>query len=52
MSATTNYHADEIAALVERFVREVVVPYERDPRRDHHNCPTEELLRIVSSSPA
>jgi acyl-CoA dehydrogenase len=24
-------------------VRDVVVPYERDPRRDHHDCPTEEL---------
>lgn len=34
----------EIAARVEQFVREVVVPYERDPRRDHHNCPTYELI--------
>ena len=34
----------EIAARVEAFVREVVVPYERDPRRDHHDCPTEELV--------
>ncbi|AEG51100.1 Butyryl-CoA dehydrogenase [Sphingobium chlorophenolicum L-1] len=34
----------EIAAKVEAFVREVVVPYERDPRRDHHDCPTEELV--------
>jgi acyl-CoA dehydrogenase len=32
-----------IAAKVEAFVRDVVVPYERDPRRDHHDCPTEEL---------
>ncbi|WP_313805474.1 acyl-CoA dehydrogenase family protein [Sphingobium sp.] len=34
----------EIAAKVEAFVREVVVPYERDPRRDHHDCPSEELV--------
>lgn len=34
-----------IAQRVERFVRDVVVPYERDTRRDHHNCPTEELTR-------
>ena len=33
----------EIAARVEAFVRGVVIPYERDPRRDHHDCPTEEL---------
>lgn len=37
--------AEEIAARVERFVREVVVPYETDPRRDHHDCPTDELTR-------
>jgi acyl-CoA dehydrogenase len=34
----------EIAARVEAFVRDVVVPYESDPRRDHHNAPTEELV--------
>ena len=33
-----------IAAKVEAFVRNVVVPYERDPRRDHHDCPSEELV--------
>lgn len=33
-----------IAERVERFVREVVAPYERDPRRDHHDCPTDELI--------
>lgn len=33
-----------IAARVEAFVRGVVVPYETDPRRDHHDCPTEELV--------
>jgi len=36
--------AREIADRVEKFVREVVVPYEKDPRRDHHNCPTDELV--------
>jgi acyl-CoA dehydrogenase len=25
-----------IAARVDAFVRQVVVPYEADPRRDHH----------------
>ncbi len=34
----------EIAAKVEAFVRDVVVSYEKDPRRDHHDCPTEELI--------
>ena len=33
-----------IADAVEQFVREVVVPYEHDERRDHHNCPTDELV--------
>ena len=33
----------KIAARVEAFVRGVVIPHERDPRRDHHDCPTEEL---------
>ncbi|GGY63437.1 acyl-CoA dehydrogenase family protein [Marinobacter zhanjiangensis] len=35
--------AEEIAANVERFVREVIMPYEHDFRRDHHDCPTDEL---------
>lgn len=34
----------QIAAKVEAFVRDVVVPYEKDPRRDHHDCPTQELV--------
>jgi acyl-CoA dehydrogenase len=33
----------EIAARVEAFVRDVVVPYESDTRRDHHGAPTDEL---------
>ena len=35
----------EIAARVEAFVRDVVVPYEQDPRRDHHDTPTDELVQ-------
>ena len=34
----------EIAARVEAFVRDIVVPYERDSRRDHHDAPTDELV--------
>ena len=34
----------EIAARVEAFVREVVIPYEKDPRRDHHGGPLDELV--------
>jgi acyl-CoA dehydrogenase len=33
-----------IAAKVEAFVREVVFPYEADPRRDNHSAPTDELV--------
>ncbi len=33
----------EIAARVETFVRAVVIPYEADPRRDHHGAPTDAL---------
>lgn len=34
----------DIANRVERFVREQVAPYEKDPRRDDHNCPSDELV--------
>ncbi|WP_050386534.1 acyl-CoA dehydrogenase family protein [Bradyrhizobium pachyrhizi] len=34
----------EIATRVEAFVRDVVIPYEADSRRDHHGCPTDELV--------
>jgi acyl-CoA dehydrogenase len=40
----TTPRALEIADKVEAFVREVVVPYEQDPRRDHHGAPTDELV--------
>jgi acyl-CoA dehydrogenase len=44
MSGAGPERTAEIAARVEAFVREVVVPYERDPRRDHHGAPTDELV--------
>ncbi|SEP72071.1 acyl-CoA dehydrogenase [Loktanella sp. DSM 29012] len=36
--------ATEIAARVEAFVRKTVAPFEKDPRRDDHNCPTEDVI--------
>lgn len=36
--------AFRIAAKVEAFVRETVIPYETDPRRDSHGAPTDELV--------
>lgn len=36
--------AFQIGANVERFVREIVIPYENDPRRDHHGAPLDELV--------
>jgi acyl-CoA dehydrogenase len=43
MSVVGAAKAAEIAARVEAFVRDVVVPYENDPRRDDHG-PTDELV--------
>lgn len=37
-------HVRDIGDRVERFVREIVIPYENDPRRDHHGAPTDELV--------
>ena len=37
--------ARDIAARVETFVREVVVPYENDTRRDHHGAPMDEMVQ-------
>jgi acyl-CoA dehydrogenase len=34
----------ELAAKIEAFVRNVVAPYEKDPRRDHHGAPTDEVV--------
>lgn len=36
MSDTTTWEAAELAERVERFVREMVIPYEKDPRRSAH----------------
>ena len=36
--------ARQIGEKVEAFVRETIVPYEDDPRRDHHGAPTDELV--------
>ncbi len=33
-----------IAEKVEAFVRATVIPYEKDPRRDHHGAPTDEMV--------
>lgn len=44
MSGVGPEETRRIADRIEAFVRGVVAPYERDPRRDHHGCPTEELV--------
>ena len=43
MSSAVPGRAEEIARRVEAFVRDVVVPYEKDPRRDDHG-PTDALV--------
>ena len=45
MSGVGHDEALRIADRVERFVREVVIPYERDPRRDDHGSPTDPLVQ-------
>jgi acyl-CoA dehydrogenase len=42
-------HALDMADKVEAFVRETIVPYEKDPRRDHHGAPTDELVMEMRS---
>lgn len=37
--------ARDIAARVETFVRDVVIPYESDTRRDHHGAPLDEMVQ-------
>jgi len=45
MSETVSWETTrEIGERVETFVRTVVVPYEKDPRRDHHHAPTDALV--------
>jgi acyl-CoA dehydrogenase len=41
---TISQYALDMADRVEDFVRSVVIPYEADPRRDHHGAPTDELV--------
>jgi acyl-CoA dehydrogenase len=36
--------AQDLGAKVEQFVRDVVIPYEKDTRRDHHGAPMDELV--------
>jgi acyl-CoA dehydrogenase len=44
---TLSQRAADLGAKVEAFVRKVVVPYESDPRRDHHGAPTDELVMEI-----
>ena len=44
MNPANSARASAIAAKVEAFVRNVVVPFERDPRRDLHGAPTDDLI--------
>lgn len=44
MTQDMTTRALEIGNRVEAFVREVVVPYESDARRDHHFAPLDELV--------
>ncbi len=44
MTGPGSQNSYDLAERVERFVRDVVVPFEHDPRRDHHDCPTDELV--------
>jgi len=44
MTAPISAQAMAMADRVESFVREIVVPYEQDPRRDHHGAPTDDLV--------
>lgn len=41
---TISQHALDLADKVEAFVRETVILYETDSRRDHHGAPTDELV--------
>ena len=41
---TISAEALALAAKVEAFVRETVIPYEKDPRRDHHGAPQDALV--------
>jgi acyl-CoA dehydrogenase len=45
--AELSRYALDMAAKVEAFVRDVVAPHEKDPRRDHHGAPTDELVMAM-----
>jgi acyl-CoA dehydrogenase len=44
MNDATSGRAALIAAKVESFVRNVIIPLEKDSRRDHHGAPTDDLV--------
>ncbi|MBK6707954.1 MAG: acyl-CoA dehydrogenase family protein [Sphingomonadales bacterium] len=44
MAEKLSDRALEIGANVERFVRDIIIPYEKDPRRDHHGAPLDALV--------
>lgn len=44
MAIFVSERAQAMADRVEAFVREVVIPYEADPRRDHHGAPMDEMV--------
>jgi acyl-CoA dehydrogenase len=41
---TISPEAQALADKVASFVRQVVIPYETDPRRDHHGAPLDEMV--------
>ena len=41
---TISQYALDMADKVEAFVRQTVIPYEQDKRRDHHGAPLDELV--------
>ena len=41
---TLSQRALDLGAKVEAFVREAVIPYEADARRDHHGAPMDEMV--------
>jgi len=41
---TVSARALELGAKVEKFVRDIVIPYEKDSRRDHHGAPLDALV--------
>ena len=44
MAIFVSERAEAMADRVEAFVREIVIPYEKDPRRDHHGAPMDEMV--------